>query len=43
MIDLRRWGKLWEDFQDIMAAQARADEPTVPWDKVKAELKQDDA
>lgn len=43
MIDLRAWGKLWEDFQDVIVSEARKDEPTVPWERLRAELKKTDA
>jgi len=38
LIDLKAWGKLWEDFQDAMVSEARKDEPTVSWDALKTEL-----
>ena len=43
MIDLGDWGKLWEDFQDVIVSEARKDEPTIPWDKFKSELERDNA
>ena len=38
IIDLAAWGKLWEDFQDVLVAESRMNEPTVPWEKLKAEI-----
>jgi hypothetical protein len=42
VIDLKTWGKLWEDFQDVMVAESRMREPTAPWDKLKAETEAED-
>ncbi len=38
LIDLEEWGELWEDFYDILISESRKDEPTVPWEELKAEL-----
>lgn len=38
-IDLDRYGELWEDFYDILTAEARHEEETLPYDKVKDELR----
>lgn len=38
-IDLKEYGELWEDIQDILIAESRKDEQTVPWEQVKEELK----
>ncbi len=38
VIDLERWGELWEDFYDALAAEERRNEPTVSWDALKAEM-----
>lgn len=35
IIDLRRHGRLWEDFYDAMIAEQRINEPHEPFDKVK--------
>ncbi|MCL5103031.1 MAG: hypothetical protein M1133_02795 [Armatimonadetes bacterium] len=43
MIDLGAWGKLWEDFQDVLVSEARKDEPSIPWETLKAELEQENA
>jgi hypothetical protein len=37
-IDLKRHGRLWEDFYDALVAKQRAKEPTVPWETVKKRL-----
>ena len=37
IIDLAEWGELWEDFSDILVAEARRGEPVVQWEKLKAE------
>jgi hypothetical protein len=38
LLDLEEWGELWEDFYDVMVAQSRRHEPTVPWEKIKARI-----
>ena len=38
LIDLERWGDLWEDFYDVLVSESRKDEPTVPWSELKAEM-----
>lgn len=38
IIDLKAWGKLWEDFYDVMVAESRMNEPTIPWEDLKAEI-----
>ena len=40
LIDLEEWGELWEDIYDGMIIEARQDEPTVPWEVLKAEMEQ---
>ncbi len=37
-IDLTKHGELWEDVQDILVAESRRDEETVPWEQVKKDL-----
>lgn len=37
IIDLEEWGELWEDFSDILVSEARLGEPSVRWEKLKAE------
>ena len=39
LIDLGQWGELWEDFYDILVSESRKSEPTIPWSKLKAEMK----
>jgi hypothetical protein len=38
LIDLEEWGELWEDFYDIMVAESRKHEGSIPWEEVIAEL-----
>ncbi len=38
LISLDEWGELWEDICDVLASQARKDEPTVAWETLKAEM-----
>ena len=40
-LDLDIWRDLWEDFYDGMLAEATLDEPTIPWEQVKAEMDAD--
>lgn len=42
IINLDEWGKLWEDFYDILVSESRRDEPTVSWDELKAEAATED-
>lgn len=42
LIDLAAWGKLWEDFHDVMVAESRRDESTVDWEILKAEMDNED-
>jgi len=37
VISLEEWGKLWEDFYDVLVSEARKGEPTVEWETLKAE------
>lgn len=39
VIDLRRHGKLWEDFFDVAQAKSRAAEPRESIESVKRQLK----
>ncbi|PZV06569.1 MAG: hypothetical protein DCF21_22590 [Leptolyngbya sp.] len=43
LLDLEQWGDLWEDFYDILVTRSRAQEETVSWDDLKAELEPDAA
>ena len=40
LIHLSDWGEIWEDFYDVLASESRKDEPTVPWQELKAEMEQ---
>jgi hypothetical protein len=39
LIDLKKYGHLWEDFHDLLVSQARKKEPRVPWAEVKERLR----
>ena len=39
LIDLRKHGKLWEDFQDIVVARQRRKEPRLSMAEVDARLR----
>ncbi len=38
-IDLEKYGELWEDFYDVLVAQARRQEESIPLEEVVEELK----
>jgi hypothetical protein len=38
VISLEDWGELWEDFSDVLVSESRKDEPSIPWETLKAEL-----
>ena len=38
LINLDKWGEIWEDFYDILVSEARKEEPTVAWEILKAEI-----
>ena len=40
LIDLSEWGEIWENFYDVLVSESRKDEPTVPWQELKAEMEQ---
>jgi len=40
LIDLEEWGELWEDFYDLMIAESRKHEDSIPWEKIKEEMEQ---
>jgi hypothetical protein len=40
LIDLEEWGELWEDFCDLMIAESRKHEDSIPWEKIKEEMEQ---
>ena len=41
-MNLKDWGELWEDFYDVLVSESRQDEPTIPWEALKAELADED-
>ena len=43
VLDLQKWGDLWEDFYDTLVSRSRAEEKSVSWDALQAELEQDDS
>jgi hypothetical protein len=38
LIDLKKYGELWEDFQDLLVAEQRRHEPRESLEEVKARL-----
>jgi len=38
IIDLTEWGEVWEDIYDVLVSESRRDEPTIPWEQLKAEM-----
>lgn len=38
LIDLSKWGDLWEDFHDMMVSRSRQDESEISWDELKADI-----
>jgi hypothetical protein len=38
VIDLKKYKALWEDIQDVLVSQSRADEKGIRLDRVKADL-----
>jgi hypothetical protein len=40
LIDLKRYGELWEDFYDALLARQRADEPRESLESVREALEQ---
>jgi hypothetical protein len=39
VLDLKKHGRLWEDFQDLLISQQRLKEPRVSWAGVNARLR----
>ncbi len=37
LISLDEWGEIWEDIYDVLVSGSRKDEPTVEWERVKAD------
>lgn len=42
LINLKEWGELWEDIYDVLISESRRNEPTVPWEELKAEMKKEE-
>ena len=42
LIDLKKYGELWEDFYDSLVARLRIDEPREPLESVRERLRQQD-
>ncbi len=40
MLDLKKYGELWEDIYDSLLAHERADEPRESWEFVKKRLQE---
>ena len=38
VISLEEWGKVWEDFYDVLMSESRRDEPTIAWETLRAEV-----
>lgn len=38
LLDLKEWGELWEDFYDILVSRSRAEDETISWENLEAEL-----
>ena len=38
IINLEKWGRLWEDIYDVFVSESRRDEPGVPWETLKVEM-----
>lgn len=43
LLDLQKWGDLWEDFYDTLVSRSRAEEATVSWSDLTADLEQEAA
>jgi hypothetical protein len=41
LIDLKKHGRLWEDFHDLLVSRERHGEPRAPWAQIKARLRKD--
>jgi hypothetical protein len=41
LIDLKKHGRLWEDFHDSLVSRGRRAEPRTPWAQIKARLLKD--
>ncbi len=43
LLDLQEWGELWEDFYDVLVSRSRAQEDTVSWNDLEAEIEQENS
>jgi len=43
IINLEKWGELWEDIYDILVSESRRGEPIVPWETLKAEMMEEES
>jgi hypothetical protein len=41
LIDLKKHGRLWEDFHDLLVSRERPAETRAPWAQIKARLRKD--
>ena len=41
LLDLQKWGDLWEGFYDTLVSRSRAEEGTVSWNDLTAEIEQE--
>lgn len=39
LIDLKQFGEVWEDIQDILVSELRKHEKTISWETLKTEMK----
>ena len=39
LIHLAEWGEIWEDIQDVLISEARKNESTISWKKLRTEIK----
>jgi len=37
VLDIKKWGKYWEDFYDILVSDSRRNQPAISWEKIKKE------
>lgn len=38
LIDLEKWGELWEDFYDVLISHQRENEAEISWEDLKPDL-----
>ncbi|MEO5572691.1 MAG: hypothetical protein ABIT08_17155 [Bacteroidia bacterium] len=39
MLDLKKYGKIWEDFYDALIVEKRKNEPRISWKEAKKSLR----